>query len=286
MEKKHLILAIDDDCSIVDDLEDTIRSMGHRCVKAQSSEEGWNALQRQRPCLVLLDLELKTDRRSAKAKIAVGFNLLSRIRTKFDRNDLKVILITAHSGDSNDLLIRALRGNADDFVKKPFADGTLERQIEHLLAQCGRHPPEAAGNATSAAHVNTAKISRYADAKTNDAIHFDGRPNGRRHRLIINEKETWVQAKSFEALWRLALPLWNGNCAWLKTSQFNMAGNVNQVIMRARADIRTAVKNPDLTIETNNNQYRLSTTPAHLTRDDGLVAEYFSHLFELLKAKP
>jgi DNA-binding response OmpR family regulator len=287
MEKKHLILAIDDDSSIVDDLEDTIRSMGHRCLKAQSSEDGWNVLQRYRPCLVLLDLELKTDRRSAKAKIAVGFNLLSRIRTKFDRGDLRVIVITAHSGDSNDLPIRALRGQADDFVKKPFADGTLERQIHFLLGQCVKHPGETSDGAAVkySSAAKGAKATRNIDAKTKDTIHFDGRPKKRRYCVVVNQKELWVRATTFEVLWRLALPLWAGKSAWLKTTQLQMAGNIHQTVKRAREDIRAAVKNPDLTLETNTHQYRLSTTPAHLTRDDALVAEYFSHLFELLKKK-
>lgn len=272
MKKSHLILAIDDDSSILDDLEDTIRSMGHRCIKAQNAEDAWSLLQKQQPCLVLLDLELKTDRRSAKARISVGFNMLDRVRSKFERATLPVILITAHAQEQNDLAIRGLRGKCDDFVKKPFTDGTLEQRIAAQLAQCKSHATPAIGPKPP------------ADAKAGDRLRFIGRGNSRRrHLLLVNGQEAWVRAASFELLWRLALPLWKGTRGWLKAAQLGMDGNVHQAIKRARDDIARHVKDPKATIENNGYQYRLSTAPACVEYDADAVREYFSHLLELIE---
>jgi len=98
MKGKHIVLAIDDDPSILDDLDDSIRSLGHTTIKAPNQAEALQILQTNRPCLILLDLALKIDNRSAQSVIQVGFNLLAQIREKFTKDELAVILITAHKG--------------------------------------------------------------------------------------------------------------------------------------------------------------------------------------------
>ncbi len=281
MVTKHLILSIDDDPHILDELDDTIRSLGYLSLKACNQVEAQEILKKRQPCLALLDLELKTDHKSAQARIQVGFNLLDEIRQKKPKDEFPIILITAHKGQNDDLGIRALRNGANDLVKKPFTTGELEGRIRHWLTECPIHGKSAPRSQKIESPMKNGSNSAK-DIKTTDTLHFDGRPNQKRRNLIkINGKDVWVQTKTMEVLCKMASPLLNRKSGWLKAPQIDSGDNPHQAIKRARDDIKRFVKDPKKTIANNGNQYRLSTLPKNITWDVGLMREYFSHLIDL-----
>jgi DNA-binding response OmpR family regulator len=277
MKEKHVVLAVDDDPDILEELADTIRSLGYLVVTARNQVEAEKVLRKRRPCLALLDLELKTDDRSAQARIQVGFNLLERMQKQKPGQKFPIILVTAHAAGQDDLYIQAIRKGASDLVKKPFKNGELEDRIRLKLADCCGHGKPA--KPSSAAE----ELVESDDVKTADALFFDGRPNTKRRNLIkVNGKEAWVRTKTFSVLWRLALPFWSGKDGWLKAAQIADEDNPHQAILRAREDIKSCVKDPKKTIEHNGSQYRLSTAGKKLTYNENLVPQYFQHLFEML----
>src|SRR4029079_1714062 len=59
-------------------------------------------------------------------------HVLERLR---DISDVPVLLLTAH-GDEADK-VRGLRGGADDYLTKPFANAELLARVEALLRRAG-----------------------------------------------------------------------------------------------------------------------------------------------------
>lgn len=276
MKDQHVVLAVDDDPDILAELADTIRSLGYSALTARNQVEAQRVLQKHRPCLALLDLELKTDNRSAQPRVQVGFNLLGHIRKLHSRVDLPIILVTGHAAGRDDVYIQALRNDANDLVRKPFKNGELETRIRESLSRCPVH-------AKADDDVPKNQVPDHGeDIKTSDVLHFAGRPNQRRRSLIrINGRDGWVRATTFELLWRLALPLWQRRDGWMKADKIADGDNPYQAIKRAREDLKPFVKDPKQTIENNGNQYRLSTLAAKLTYDVALMRQYFSHLLAL-----
>lgn len=278
MTNKHLIFVIDDDSCIVDDLEDSIHSLGHDVVTAQNQVDALQIFKKKRPCLVLLDLAIKTNKSSAQSNMQIGFNLLQQIRAQFSRDELPVILITAHKQDNDQLGIRGMRCDANDMVKKPFENGQLESRIAHFLDHCPVHARASVPN-----HDTGKVFVVNKDIQTKDCMHFDGRSNTKRRNLIlINDKETWVQTKSFEILWKLAMPHWRNQSGWLKAAQIDTSTNPRLPILRARRDIAKSVVDAGRIIENNGNQYRLSIPAKLLTYDKDLIKQYFPALYDLL----
>lgn len=279
MAIRHSILAIDDDPHILEELEDTIRSLGHTSLKASNQVEAQEILRKRQTCLALLDLELKMDHKSAQSRIQVGFNLLEEIRRQKTKDEFPVILITAHKGENDGIGIRALRSGANDLVKKPFTNGELEDRIRLWLGVCALHKRADKSGPGKSSQENG------SDLKTNDTIRFVGSPNTKQRNLIlVNGNEAWVRPQTIEVLWNLSLPLWERRDGWMKAIQIiTDRDNPHQAIMRAREDLKKYVKDPKRTIENNSHQYRLSTPSENITYDEKLMNQYFPRLFEKLK---
>lgn len=105
--KMPTVLAIDDDRGVRYFIQETFKTSDIRVCAANSADEGLQALERESPDVVLLDVMLPT---------SSGLEVFERIR-KFDAK-LPVIFITA-SGDSESA-IEAMKGGAYDYLYKPL----------------------------------------------------------------------------------------------------------------------------------------------------------------------
>lgn len=63
-----------------------------------------------------------------------GIELLKRIREK--SSDMMVVIMTAY--ESKDILVDALRANADDYIEKPIDFEKLEAVLTRLFCSCGK----------------------------------------------------------------------------------------------------------------------------------------------------
>ena len=72
------------------------------------------------PRLVILDVMLP---------FIDGFQLISRIKSKPDWSDVRVIMLTSKTQERN--VVRAIESGADDYIVKPF-------QPQELMARIGR----------------------------------------------------------------------------------------------------------------------------------------------------
>jgi DNA-binding response OmpR family regulator len=113
------ILAVEDEPDITLALRLVFERAGYDFVSAPDGRSGLRLMHEKRPDLVVLDIGLPD---------MDGWAVLERIR---DLADIPVLVLSAHALASDK--VRGLRGGADDYVTKPFANDELLARAEALL---------------------------------------------------------------------------------------------------------------------------------------------------------
>ena len=126
------ILIVEDDPTIRTLLQMMLKAAGFTHVKtATRGDDGLEAIRRDRPSLVLLDLMLPG---------VDGLPVCSRVRSDPELADVRILMLTAKSEDED--IVRGLELGADDYVTKPFSREVLLARINAVLR---RNDPMAAG---------------------------------------------------------------------------------------------------------------------------------------------
>jgi two-component system KDP operon response regulator KdpE len=113
------ILVVDDEPQIRRVLRSTLSSGGYDVIEAKDGQEAADRLIRERPALVLLDVNMPDMN---------GLEACSRIRLSFDG---PIIMVTVRNSERDKIL--ALDAGADDYVVKPFTMGELLARIRAAL---------------------------------------------------------------------------------------------------------------------------------------------------------
>lgn len=119
---KQKILIVDDDFDIVQSLESRLQWLGYQVFTAQDGLPALGIINREKPALVLLDLELPT---------LSGLELLKRLPQL--SHIPPVIIMTAFG--SIERAVEAMKLGASDFIIKPFDQEYLKVQIKKALDQ-------------------------------------------------------------------------------------------------------------------------------------------------------
>ncbi|MGN0889529.1 MAG: response regulator transcription factor [Kiritimatiellia bacterium] len=126
------ILIVEDDPTIRTLLQMMLKAAGFTHVKTTTrGDDGLEAIRRDRPSLVLLDLMLPG---------VDGLTVCSRVRSDPELADVRILMLTAKSEDED--IVRGLELGADDYVTKPFSREVLLARINAVLR---RNDPMAAG---------------------------------------------------------------------------------------------------------------------------------------------
>lgn len=115
------ILIVEDDKSINELIQRTLKIIGHRGLPAYTGREALKAVEEKRPALILLDISLPD---------MDGFEVMKRIR------DVPVICVTAR--DEIPDRVKGLMAGAEDYIVKPFALEELSARIQVVLRREGR----------------------------------------------------------------------------------------------------------------------------------------------------
>ncbi len=114
------VLIIEDDKDIADLIAMYLGRDGLETVLAESGESGLEAFERDRPDLVVLDINLPG---------MDGYEVLQNLK---NRGDVPVIMVTARQEDEDAILGFGM--GADDYVYKPFSPKVLAARIRtHLM---------------------------------------------------------------------------------------------------------------------------------------------------------
>jgi len=120
------ILIVDDEPNIVLSLEFVLHEEGYDVRVARDGVEALEAIEAQRPDLVLLDVMLPRMN---------GFEVCQRIRSRPEWRALRVVMLSAKGREVE--VQKGLALGADSYVTKPFAIKDLLAEVQRQLARPG-----------------------------------------------------------------------------------------------------------------------------------------------------
>jgi two-component system KDP operon response regulator KdpE len=116
---KPLVLVVDDDHKILRLLRIELTAQGFAVSMAERGDDALQAVQRQRPDLVVLDI------------IMPGLDGLAVLKSLRETSGVPVILLTAKGTDSDKIM--GLELGADDYIPKPFNPEELTARVRAVL---------------------------------------------------------------------------------------------------------------------------------------------------------
>ena len=122
-----MIYLVEDDDSIRELVVYTLYSTGFEAKGFPNAAQFWQAIAKEKPALVLLDIMLPDED---------GLQILKRLRGAADTADMPVIMLTA-KGTEYDKVI-GLDSGADDYIPKPFGMMELISRVKALLRRANR----------------------------------------------------------------------------------------------------------------------------------------------------
>lgn len=123
-----LVLVADDDPAMRNLAAAVLISEGFSIIEAENGIAALEAAHRQRPSLVLLDMEMPN---------LDGFGVLGALRQSLAGRGIPVVVVTAH--DDPDTESRCIELGAEDFIAKPIRPASLIARIRAVLRRVGSH---------------------------------------------------------------------------------------------------------------------------------------------------
>jgi DNA-binding response OmpR family regulator len=131
-EPQGYLLVVEDIPDILSLLDATLKFKGFRVVTARNGEEALEAIQKERPALIITDILMpRMD----------GFSLVHRLRINPETRDIPVIFLTATYVAPEDKSF-ALHIGVTHFIEKPVDLESFLPTIERLLQQGASVPSE------------------------------------------------------------------------------------------------------------------------------------------------
>ncbi len=118
------ILVVEDNAVNRKLARNVLRSRGYRVIEAKTGEEAMRILSRERPDLILMDLQLPG---------MDGLEVTRRIKQKPKLSDLPVVALTAHVQQADEQ--RAREAGCVGYITKPIRLAQFPRQVESFLTQ-------------------------------------------------------------------------------------------------------------------------------------------------------
>lgn len=144
------ILVVDDDSRIVESLKQVLCE--YELVIFHDGEAALQYLSKPNEInLVLLDVYMRG---------LNGLEVLKRLRDI--KKDLSVIMLTGRA--TQDIMLEALRGHADDFVEKPFDVADLRERVKKILKEKSQYDVFSRDDATRATRIQKFIERNYTNA--------------------------------------------------------------------------------------------------------------------------
>lgn len=118
------ILIVDDEPNILISLEFLMKREGFEVVLARDGQEAIDAIAREHPALVLLDVMMP---------VKSGFDVCCEVRANDALRDTPILLLTAKGRDTD--VAKGLALGANAYMTKPFSTKELVQKVRELLGQ-------------------------------------------------------------------------------------------------------------------------------------------------------
>ena len=116
------ILVADDEPNIVISLEYLLKREGYTVIVARDGQEALDAIVRDQPDLVLLDVMMPKKS---------GFEVCQELRLNESLQHIKILMLTAKGRDTD--VAKGLALGADAYMTKPFATRDLVQKVAQML---------------------------------------------------------------------------------------------------------------------------------------------------------
>lgn len=116
------ILVADDEPNIVISLEYLMKREGYTVLVARDGQEALDAIARDRPDLVLLDVMMPKKS---------GFEVCQAVRASEELQATKILMLTAKGRDTD--VAKGLALGADAYMTKPFSTRELVQKVAEML---------------------------------------------------------------------------------------------------------------------------------------------------------
>lgn len=126
-----MIYLVEDDDNIRELVLYTLHTTGFEAEGFQNAAGFWQALEKELPQLVLLDIMLPDED---------GLHILKRLRAGAETADLPVMMLTAKSSEYDRVV--GLDSGADDYLPKPFGMMELVSRVRALLRRAAKPAAE------------------------------------------------------------------------------------------------------------------------------------------------
>jgi CheY-like chemotaxis protein len=202
--RRHTALLVEDEPQMASELGELLESLGHGHLHAATKEDAERLLDAGEFCYVLLDLQIKVNADSIKARVEAGQSLLEIIRERYPRRTpdghhvLQILVMSGHAKE-HAYVVKSFQDGADDFIVKPLSESTppFKDKIRDALRKCGRDKHEYC----AAIPKESGVAARTSTGATRLAI--TGRQEERHVEITIDDKPVLLTAGSFLLLLRL-----------------------------------------------------------------------------------
>jgi DNA-binding response OmpR family regulator len=124
MAKKKIVY-IEDHADMIDLVTLILEPKGYDIIGAMGGQEGFEAIQREVPDLVLLDLMMPD---------MDGWEVYQQMKADEELSNIPVIVVTAKA-QSIDKVLGLHIAKVDDYVTKPFGPQELLQSVERVLSK-------------------------------------------------------------------------------------------------------------------------------------------------------
>lgn len=116
------ILIVDDEPNILISLEFLMKREGYDVILARDGQEALDAIGREHPDLVLLDVMMP---------VKSGFDVCHEVRASEALKDTLIVMLTAKGRDAD--IAKGMALGADAYMTKPFSTRELVDKVAQLL---------------------------------------------------------------------------------------------------------------------------------------------------------
>jgi two-component system KDP operon response regulator KdpE len=177
------ILVVDDEPQIRRVMRNTLSTHGYLITEAKTGEEGVDSARRERPDLVLLDMNMP------------GMGGLEACKEIRRSSDAPIIMLTVRNAERDKVM--ALDAGADDYVVKPFG---IEELLARIRSALRRYAPGDAMAPFVSKDVNIDFESRQVTVRGRD-VHLTPKEYDVLKHLVANQGKPLTHRRLLQSVW-------------------------------------------------------------------------------------